>query len=268
MAAADAWTWVGVGAVATIALGAGGVALYLLLRGQRDWGAPLRRLAERNGWTYEATGPERLLDRFGRFGPLRPGRPSRRAGFGARPDELPPGEREARHVITGRLRNSHFHLFEYDWEVPPQRRRKDDPAVRRHVLVAFRLPETGPDLRILRRDRGEERVRQGEGDVTFPHDARFERRFRVLCNDPDFARRVLHPGMREFLLRSRLDWEWKGRWLVAHWDGRLKAKDCLAALRAVIRCVDRLPPDLRPPAMAFAVEQDEEAAPDAASRTA
>jgi len=248
--------------VASLLLVLGAMAVLGVLAARRApeaWARPLRRIARANGWRYDEEAPPRLLERFGPFSPLRQARPKKADVFAqeAKGDD---GELRVEHVITGRAFHHHFHMFQSTWTVPDEVRRRDGgPAVRRHTACAVLMPEraAGP-LQLRRRERLPERRRRAPSDLD-AGDRHFRARFLLTAGSHEFAREVLPPRATRFLTRSRMDWEWRGSWLVVHWEGRFKSRDCLRALRRIMVYTRLLPEAYRAPPPQFVLDEETDA---------
>lgn len=260
----DAVTVVSLAALALVLAALAVFAVLALRRAPRLWDAPLRRLAAANGWRFDEEAPQRLLDRFAAFSPLRQARPPKREAFGKGP-EPDHGEHRVGPVVTGRAYHHHFHVFQSTWRVPEAVRRRDGgPAVRRHAVVAVLMGERAPaPLQLRRRRAMPEHRRRDPSDVAVGPRA-FRLRWHVACADHAFAQEVL-PGLTRFVARSRMDWEWRGSWLVVHHTGRLQGRDVLRVLRKVMVCTRLLPEAYQAPPPRFVVDDEPEVEPPAPS---
>lgn len=235
------------GVLLLVTIAAAGVALLLLNRrlDNRRSGR-IRQLADERAWSW--------LERDDTLATRWSGPPFRQFG-----ENLRGGD-----VVSGDHRGWRFTAFQYSYTVSPRAHlptTSDDPTggahsgwLRRgtsrstfHYRVwAVELPAALPQIAVgpegifggrVARAFGFDRVQLG--------DPAFDRRYKVACDDAEFASAVLHPGMRQLLVGAR-PWHWRieGSTMLSYQRRKLSAGDIVARLDAMCDVLDQIPPQL------------------------
>jgi hypothetical protein len=179
--------------------------------------AALEALARDRGWTYRPTSPE-PLDRFGTDYP-----------FSISP---------AQDVITGTHRGRPFWCYEGAVTDPPG----GQPTYRRVFVVERR--SSGPTLQVTRQGYGQLREPTGASRVELA-DPGFDALLQVSTDDEAYARTVLDPPMRSWLVATGpvgLVLRFTGAALVTWQDRRLTAKSVERIVNYLCDVLDRVEP--------------------------
>ncbi|MGB1586225.1 MAG: DUF3137 domain-containing protein [Thermoplasmatota archaeon] len=145
--------------------------------------------------------------------------------------------RKARHVIRGRHKGRSFIAFQYEYTVSNGK----SSTTYYFRILRVRAPISGHGLSIQREHFGHKIADAlGGEDIDFESDA-FSKRFWVQCKDRRFAYDIITPEMMEYLMPTRLHWQWSGQTLQVHEKGRIEPRLLDALLEDVEGFLERLP---------------------------
>lgn len=145
--------------------------------------------------------------------------------------------RQALDVFRGRYRDAHLHCFEVRYHTSST----DSTTTYYHQVVAISLPALRPLLDVRHQNFLTRRFDKG---VDFG-DPVFGERFRIESPSAPFARDVLHPAMREWMLAdwraAAFNWRFEGSWLMAYRSGHLDLRQVFACADFLHEVLERVP---------------------------